>query len=252
MRGSKRSFRTDADERGQDRNHRDGGLWAFLAILGLMTGLAAGCSSSTASTNESTNAPQTSTGSSATGAPSVGGPTTPGSAPSDDLHPVVLMRTSLGDIVLRLDAEKAPRTTYNFLSYAASGHYDQSIFHQVEKGYAALAGVYSSDLVERAGRYPLPSEAANGLKNRRGTIAMMRHPEDPNSATCQFFFNLGNNTSLDHQGDTPDKYGYCVFGEVVQGQDVLQKLEAAPVKDTEKFKMLPVETVLIHSVGRLR
>lgn len=220
------------------RHFRKG--WAVVLFAGLLATVT-GCSQS----GEAASQPGTIN---PTPAPTAAKPATQG----DDLHPIVLMRTSLGDITLRLDAEKAPRTTWNFLSYAASGHYDETIFHQVESGYAALAGTFTAELVERSGRYPLPSEAANGLKNRRGTIAMMRQPDDPNSATCQFFFNLSDNASLDHHGDQPDKYGYCVFGEVIAGHDVLKKLEATPVRDTDKFQKLPVETVLIHSVGRLR
>lgn len=222
------------------------GVWLFLGLLGMLAGLALGCNQPGASS------PGPAAGAEAAAEPARSGPIPSPAVQGDDLHPIVLLRTSLGDLLLRLDAEKAPRTTWNFLSYASSGHYDQTIFHQIEPGYAAVAGAFTAELVERPGRYPLRSEAANGLKNRRGTIAMMRQPGDPDSATCQFFLNLADNPALDHQGDEPDKYGYCVFGEVIQGHDVLAKLEAVAVRDTERFSKLPVETVMIHSVGRLR
>lgn len=166
----------------------------------------------------------------------------------DDLHPIVVLRTNHGDITVRLDAEKAPRTVYNFMSYANTGHYDETIFHQVEDGYALLAGSYTADLVERRGRYPIVCEATNGLKNRRGTIAMARSPEAINSATCEFFINLVDNPQLDHRGDEPANYGYCVFGEVIEGWDALDKIAKVKVKRTEKFEKLPVDTVMIQHV----
>jgi peptidyl-prolyl cis-trans isomerase B (cyclophilin B) len=169
----------------------------------------------------------------------------------DDKHPVVLLHTNLGDIVLRLDADKAPRTVYNFMSYASNGHYDQTIFHQVDAGYAVLGGSYAIDLAERPGRYPIPNEATNGLKNTRGTIAMARSPESINSATCEFFINLVDNPQLDHQGDDPAKFGYCVFGEVVGGMSVLEKISKVKVQNTKQFEKMPVETVTLQYVRRV-
>jgi cyclophilin family peptidyl-prolyl cis-trans isomerase len=169
----------------------------------------------------------------------------------DDQHPVVLLHTNMGEIVLRLDAAKAPRTVYNFMSYASNGHYDQTIFHQVDAGYAVLGGSYSVDLAERPGRYPIPNEATNGLKNKRGTIAMARSPDSINSATCEFFINLVDNPQLDHQGDDPAKYGYCVFGEVIGGLSVLDKISKVKVQDTKQFEKIPVETVMLQYVRRV-
>jgi len=169
----------------------------------------------------------------------------------DDQHPVVLLHTNLGEIVLRLDAEKAPRTVYNFMSYASNGHYDQTIFHQVDAGYAVLGGSYSIDLAERPGRYPIPNEATNGLKNKRGTIAMARSPDSINSATCEFFINLVDNPQLDHQGDDPATYGYCVFGEVIGGLSVLDKISKVKVQSTKQFEKIPVDTVMLQYVRRV-
>ncbi len=169
----------------------------------------------------------------------------------DDQHPVVLLHTNLGEIVLRLDAAKAPRTVYNFMSYASNGHYDQTIFHQVDAGYAVLGGSYSIDLAERPGRYPIPNEATNGLKNKRGTIAMARAPDSINSATCEFFINLVDNPQLDHQGDDPATYGYCVFGEVIGGLSVLDKISKVKVQDTKQFEKIPVDTVMLQYVRRV-
>ena len=170
---------------------------------------------------------------------------------ADDQHPVVLLHTNMGEIVLRLDAAKRLRTVYNFMSYASNGHYDQTIFHQVDAGYAVLGGSYSIDLAERPGRYPIPNEASNGLKkearhDRHGPVAGLDH-----TATCEFFINLVDNPQLDHQGDDPAKYGYCVFGEVIGGLSVLDKISKVKVQDTKQFQKIPVDTVMLQYVRRV-
>lgn len=178
-----------------------------------------------------------------------------GSSPAhkEDLYPIVVLRTTLGEIPIRLNAEKSPRTVYNFIGYASSGQYDQTVFHHVEEGYAVLGGGYSLDLAEKPGRYPIPNEAANGLKNVRGTIAMARSPGVIDSATCQFFINLVDNPQLDHQGDTPETYGYCVFGEVLdEGMRVLDAMARLDVHQQGPFAKLPVKTVMIQSVYERR
>lgn len=167
-------------------------------------------------------------------------------------YPTVVLKTSLGDLTIKLDPQAAPRTVNNFLHYVENGFYNQTIFHQVESGYVALGGAYTSELVERTGRYPIPNEATNGRKNLRGTVAMARALDDIDSSTCQFFINLSDNPHLDHQGDDPEEYGFCVFGEVAEGQEILDKLSAVEVEDKDDFKKLPVETVLIETAYRLR
>lgn len=166
--------------------------------------------------------------------------------------PFVVVNTTHGSFKLQLDAERAPRTVYNFISYVNSGHYNNTIFHQVESGYAILGGGYTEDLQEKTGRYPIPNEAQNGLKNKRGTIAMARRLDDPNSATCQFILNLGDNPQLDHQGTEAEKFGFCVFGQVVEGQETLDKIAAVEVSDTPQFTKLPTKTVKIVSVHTMR
>ncbi len=160
--------------------------------------------------------------------------------------PSVVLKTSQGEITIQLDLDKAPRTVGHFLNYVNSGHYNETIFHQVESGYALVAGGFTADLKEKPTRYTVANEAANGLKNRRGTIAMARQPQDPNSATSQFIINLADNPALDHQGNEPEKYGYCVFGEITAGLDVLEKIAAVQVRDTETFVRLPVQPVTIQ------
>lgn len=166
--------------------------------------------------------------------------------------PEVAIATSLGEIVLRLDMEHSPRTVINFLNYVDGGHYDSTIFHQVVPGYVAIGGAFSADLVEKPGRYPIPNEATNGLKNLRGTISMARSADDAHSSTCQFFINLADNPDLDHAGDSVDKFGYCVFGKVIRGTEVLDKFGQVRVQDKEGFESLPVRTVLIETARRLR
>ncbi len=160
--------------------------------------------------------------------------------------PAVVIKTSQGEITIQLDLDKAPRTVGHFLNYVNSGHYNDTIFHQVESGFALVGGGFTADLKEKPTRYSVANEAANGLKNRRGTIAMARQPQDPNSATSQFIINLADNPALDHQGNEPEKYGYCVFGEITSGLDVLEKIAAVQVRDTETFVRLPVQPVTIQ------
>lgn len=174
------------------------------------------------------------------------------SEPPGPYYPTVLLKTSMGELTIKLDPQTAPRTVNNFLHYVENGFYDQTIFHQVDAGYVALGGGYSPDLVERPSRYPIPNEATNGRKNVRGTVAMARQLDDIDSSTCQFFINLNDNPHLDHRGDEPQDYGFCVFGEVIEGLEVLEKISAVEVEDKDDFKKIPVETVLIESAYRMR
>ena len=173
-------------------------------------------------------------------------------SPVDTQHPVVLVSTSLGDITLRLDAEHAPLTVANFLRYVDQGYYNGTIFHQVVDGFVAVGGNYNADLAERPAEAPVRNEADNGVTNRRGTIAMARQAEVIDSASSQFFLNLADNKALDHRGRTPADYGYCVFGDVTAGQEVMDALAKVPVRDAPNFEKLPAATVAIREVRRLR
>ncbi len=135
----------------------------------------------------------------------------------------VKIDTNLGSIVIRLDAEKAPATTENFLAYVKDGHYEGTIFHRVIPGFMAQGGGFSGDFKQKPTRAPIKNEADNGLKNKRGTIAMAR-TSDPNSASAQFFINLVDNAFLDHTTKTMQGWGYAVFGEVVEGMDVVDAM----------------------------
>ncbi len=173
-------------------------------------------------------------------------------APTVDLHPIVKLQTSLGEITIKLDAEKAPVSAENFLYYVSSGHYDGTLFHEVHPGFIALAGGYDAQLKEKPADAPIRNEAHNGLKNRRGTIAMARSADVIDSSTCQFYINLADNPHLDHTGDEPDNYGYCVFGEVVEGLELVERIAKSPTKAVDGFAKLPVEEVAIRSARRVR
>ncbi len=177
---------------------------------------------------------------------------TAGKSNRDADHPVVEFDTSVGRITVRLDAEKARETVGNFLSYMKAGHYDNTIFHQVFKGQGVVGGGYSPELVEKPTRTWILNEADNGLKNRRGTIAMVRDADKVNSARSQFFFNLADNQSLDHKDRTAEGFGYCVFGEVLSGIDVLDKIGNLPVEDTPQMESKPVQTVMLNSVKQVK
>jgi len=167
-------------------------------------------------------------------------------------HPEVVVETSLGKITVRLDAEKSPLTVDNFMAYVESGLYDQTIFHQAYKNQGVMAGGYTVSLTEIPARTPVRNEAHNGLKNLRGTIAMVRLPDAIDSATSQFFINVADNPVLDHRDRTPEEYGYCVFGEVISGMEVVDMIAGAQVQDTDKFDQTPVQPVVVKSIRRTK
>lgn len=154
-----------------------------------------------------------------------------------DLFPIVEITTTAGTFKLKLDRNKAERTVDNFLSYVASGFYQGTVFHQVDKGFVVAAGGYTETMQPKRTGVAIRNEAHNGLKNVRGAVAMVRSPEAPNTATSQFMINLADNPALDHKSremseNGPDQYGYCVFGEVVEGWDVVEQIAGAAVKST--------------------
>jgi peptidyl-prolyl cis-trans isomerase A (cyclophilin A) len=171
--------------------------------------------------------------------------------PSD---PVVVLHTSQGDVTVKLFAEKAPRTVENFLrGYAERGFYEQTIFHHVEPGQMLIAGGYTADLQRKPGRTPIYNESSNGLLNRRGTVAMIRDPEAPHSATSEFFVNLADNPDFDFKStDADDLPGYCVFGEVVAGMDVIERIAQLPTTSLGEFAKVPSPPVTVGAVQRLQ
>ncbi|OWQ91562.1 peptidylprolyl isomerase [Roseateles aquatilis] len=158
---------------------------------------------------------------------------------------VVKLSTTLGDIKIQLDPEKAPKTVANFLGYVKAGHYNGVIFHRVIDGFMIQTGGYTPNLAQRPTKPPIPLEAGNGLLNIRGSIAMAR-TGDPNSATSQFFINVVDNPGLD-PGYAADGRGYAVFGYVLEGMEVVDQIRAVQtVKKTAAFQNLPATPVLIN------
>jgi len=156
----------------------------------------------------------------------------------------VKLATSAGDIVVELDAAKAPKTVENFLQYVKDKHYDGTVFHRVIDGFMIQGGGFTADLQQKPTRAPIPLEASNGLKNDKYTIAMAR-TGNPNSATSQFFINVKNNDSLN--APNPDGYGYTVFGKVVAGTDVVDKIRGVATGNKNGMQNVPVTTVVIQS-----
>lgn len=161
---------------------------------------------------------------------------------------MITLKTTLGDIVLELDHDKAPKTCANFEQYVRDGHFDGTIFHRVINNFMIQGGGFLPDMMQKATRDPIENEAKNGLKNRRGTIAMAR-TSNPNSATAQFFINHRDNDGLDYP--RPDGWGYAVFGEVTEGMDVVDAIANVPTGAQNGHRDVPTETVLIESVTRV-
>jgi peptidyl-prolyl cis-trans isomerase B (cyclophilin B) len=162
--------------------------------------------------------------------------------------PVIELQTNLGKIVLELNPQQAPKTVENFLAYAKSGFYEGTIFHRVIKDFMIQGGGYTKDFTKKPTRPPIPNEANNGLKNRKGTVAMAR-TGDPNSANSQFFINMSDNHFLDHRSPTPEGWGYAVFGQVTQGMEVLNEIQAIKTGAQGPFLQdVPEKTVIIQKV----
>jgi peptidyl-prolyl cis-trans isomerase A (cyclophilin A) len=162
-------------------------------------------------------------------------------------NPVVVVSTSMGDITLELFKAQAPVSVENFLQYVRDGFYEGTIFHRVKPGYVVQGGGYTAEMVERGTRPPILNEATNGLKNVRGSLAMAR-TRALRSATSQFFINVVNNTSLDHRGYSPDDFGYAVFGRVLSGMEVVDKIAATPTGLSGEHEDVPKTPVLIQKV----
>ena len=156
----------------------------------------------------------------------------------------VKLETSLGDIALELDDEKAPKTVANFIAYAKAGHYDGTIFHRVIDGFMIQGGGFTKDMEQKKTNEPIKNEAANGLKNARGTIAMAR-TMIVDSATSQFFINLVDNEFLDYRGPHPSMFGYAVFGKVTAGMDVVDKIAKVATGNAGMHQNVPVTPVVI-------
>ena len=169
------------------------------------------------------------------------------SAPAIAANPQVTFETNRGNFVVELYPEKAPKTVANFLKYVNSGFYKETIFHRVINRFMIQGGGFNADMSEKQTLAPISNEADNGLKNEIGTIAMAR-TNDPDSATAQFFINLENNVQLNYQGPDPELIGYCVFGRVLKGMDVVREIGITPTINVGPYYDVPKSAILIHQV----
>ncbi|MFH1036244.1 MAG: peptidylprolyl isomerase [Pseudomonadota bacterium] len=157
---------------------------------------------------------------------------------------MVKIETSMGDIEVELYEDKAPKSVANFLAYVKEGHYDGTIFHRVINGFMIQGGGFTADMKQKPTKNPVDNEADNGLKNEAYTLAMAR-TQDPHSASAQFFINVKNNEFLNHTSKTPQGWGYAVFGKVVKGQGVINKIKAVPTGSKGMFDDVPKDAVTI-------
>lgn len=162
-------------------------------------------------------------------------------------NPQVVFETNRGNFIVELYPEKAPKTVANFMQYVKTGFYKETIFHRVINHFMIQGGGFNADMSEKQTLSPIINEAANGLNNEPGTIAMAR-TSDPDSATAQFFINLENNIPLNYQGSDPELIGYCVFGRVLKGMDVIREIGASSTMNMGQHYDVPKTTVLIHQV----
>ncbi len=165
-----------------------------------------------------------------------------------EANPRVLLSTSLGDITVELEQQKAPVTSENFLAYTASGYFDGTVFHRVIPGFMIQGGGFTDDMRQKPANSPISNEADNGLKNDRGTIAMAR-TSDPHSATSQFFINLADNDFLNHRAKNAQGWGYAVFGRVVEGFEVVDAIAQVPTGTSGPHSDVPKEPVVIDRIG---
>jgi len=162
-----------------------------------------------------------------------------------DTQSKVKLTTNLGEIIIKLNTEKAPVSSENFLTYVKDGFYNGTIFHRVIKGFMAQGGGFDSDFNQKTTHSPIKNEADNGLTNTRGTLAMAR-TSDPNSATAQFFINYKDNAFLNHTGKTSSGWGYAVFGEVVEGMDVVDAMANQPTGNRGGHQDVPKTNIVIE------
>jgi len=158
---------------------------------------------------------------------------------------MIKLHTNFGDITLELDSEKAPLTVQNFKEYVTSGHYDNTIFHRVIDGFMIQGGGFEPGMIQKPARAPIQNEAANGLKNDKYTVAMAR-TSDVHSASAQFFINVADNNFLNYSSPTSQGFGYCVFGKVVEGQEVVDKIKKVKTGNRGGHQNVPIENVTLE------
>lgn len=160
---------------------------------------------------------------------------------------MIIFHTNHGDIQIELDEKNAPVTVANFLDYAKEGFYNDTIFHRVINNFMIQGGGFDKTMTQKNTKATIKNEANNGLKNVRGSIAMAR-TSDPHSASAQFFINVADNAFLNHRNETPDGWGYCVFGQVTEGLEIIDKIKAVKTGNRAGHQDVPVEEVIIETV----
>lgn len=181
--------------------------------------------------------------------PAVETPATQEPITNQEINPVVIIKTSKGDIKVELFQDKAPASVKNFLQYVDDKQYNGTIFHRVIDGFMIQGGGFTKDFSQKPTRTPVKNEASNGLKNQRGTLAMAR-TSDVDSATSQFFINVADNAFLDHKSPTPQGFGYCVFAKVIEGMDVVDKIKGVKTTTRGPYENVPAEAVEIIEISR--
>jgi len=166
-------------------------------------------------------------------------------------NPIITICTNLGDIQIELFEDKAPITVKNFLRYVDEKHYDQTIFHRVIDGFMIQGGGFTSDMKQKSTHEPIRNEADNRVSNKRGTLAMARTSE-VHSASAQFFINVVDNPFLDYRSSSPSGFGYCVFGQVISGMDVVDKIKICKTTIKNGMQDVPVETIQIKEIFRIK
>jgi len=161
--------------------------------------------------------------------------------------PTVILHTSHGSVKIELDAKSTPLTTENFLQYAKDGYYDQTIFHRVIDGFMVQGGGFGSGMAQKTTRASIQNEAKQGIRNQIGTIAMAR-TQDPHSASSQFFINVANNGFLDFQAETLQGYGYCAFGKVTEGMDVVKSMAKVETTTRDGHQDVPEEEIVLEKI----
>jgi peptidyl-prolyl cis-trans isomerase B (cyclophilin B) len=160
---------------------------------------------------------------------------------------MITLHTNFGDITIELDMENTPATAENFLTYVKGGHYEGTIFHRVMSGFMIQGGGFDTDMKQKASQPPIKNEANKGQQNKRGTLAMAR-TSDPHSASTQFFINVVDNDFLNFTSESTNGWGYCVFGKVTEGMDVVDKIKKAPTTTRSGHQNVPVDNVVIEKV----
>ncbi|MEP6914346.1 MAG: peptidylprolyl isomerase [Acidobacteriota bacterium] len=216
-------------------------LVVLSAILGWILAVQGPVAASGGSPNRADSAGMLTAPGQAAAAPT---PAPPTPAPG---HSVAVIATSFGDITIELFNDRAPVSVENFLQYANEGFFDETIFHRVKPAFMIQGGGMTATLTEKPARAPIQNEATNGLRNTRGTVAMARRAQ-LRSGTSQFYINIADNRSLDHTGFSPDEFGYAVFGRVLAGMDVADRIAAVPTHTAGGMEDVPVEPVIIKSV----